>query len=240
MALTKIGNIINKLKSVEKSLEKYYAVYKICKCGVWFVDIPRTSSSSLKVELGIKYGWPYGKGNLLEKEFASLSYFSDHLKASQIQSILGNKNWEKLFTFTVVRNPWERMVSIYNYRKRKNQIPTDLTFKDYVKLYQEDNSSQLLKHPHLGKNIANMCDYISDEQGRVIVDYIVKYENREQDLQYVREKLNFPNLGKLTLQLASPKDINYQEYYDEESIEIVSSLFARDIKEFKYSFKFKS
>lgn len=227
---------VKRLEAIQKKIKVRYAVYKICKCGVWFIDIPRTSSSSIKVELGIKYGWPYGKQNLLEKNFASLSCFTDHINASKMRSIIGKKNWEKIFTFTVIRNPWERMVSIYHYRIRKNQIPSDLLFKDYLKLYQNNDLNPFLKHPHFGKNMANMIDYISDEQGKIIIDYVVRYENRDEQLQYVKEKINFPELGNLALQSASPTDNDYREYYDEESREIVSSIFKRDIEGFGYSF----
>ena len=33
----------------------------ILRRGIWFIDVPRTSSTSINTELGERFGRPYGK-----------------------------------------------------------------------------------------------------------------------------------------------------------------------------------
>ena len=47
-----------------------------------------------------------------------------HLSAPQLQAILGDEEFGRCFRFTVVRNPWERMVSRYNFTHVKSE-PSD-------------------------------------------------------------------------------------------------------------------
>jgi len=77
------------------------AIKKILEAGFWFIDIPRTSSSSLRIELGKRFGIPYGKKNLLDSKYSSEQIFPDHLTALEMKRIIGSDNWGKIFSFTI-------------------------------------------------------------------------------------------------------------------------------------------
>jgi len=62
------------------------------------VHIPKTAGSSLKEALG--GGW------------------SNHKDIARYRKELGEELFAKYFKFTVVRNPWDRMVSDYRYQRR--------------------------------------------------------------------------------------------------------------------------
>ena len=66
---------------------------QIKRNGFWFVDIPRTSSSSIKVELGNAYGAPYGKANLIESQFSTKQTIPDHVPAVYMRTHLGVESW---------------------------------------------------------------------------------------------------------------------------------------------------
>src|SRR6056297_3194700 len=104
----------------------------ILQHGLWFVDIPRTSSTSIRTELARWYGAPFGKKNVLDSQHVTEQFVPDHLPAHQFVEILGRPLWDQIFTFSIVRNPWDRTLSMFFYRRKKGNIPADWSFRDYV------------------------------------------------------------------------------------------------------------
>ncbi|SDM24968.1 Sulfotransferase family protein [Catalinimonas alkaloidigena] len=211
-------------------------VYDIRKHKFWFIDIPRTSSSSIKVELSHQFGPSYGKTNLLEKKFAQKSAFKDHRTAQEMQQVLGRALWDEIFKFTLVRNPWDRMVSLYAYRRKKGTIPPDLSFRDLV--LQFNSPRYMLAHALHARHsyYYPQVDFLQDAQGKMMVDFVGRYENREEDLKVIAERLGCPGLGRLLLQSAKPTK-HYATFYDEETREIIRRVYAQDIALFGYEFE---
>ena len=225
---------------------------QIRKHGVWFVDIPRTSSTSIKAELGIIYGLPYGKAKLINKQkwadklpgdyIARMKHhthqiFDDHIPAIEMQKIIGEKAWESLFTFTFVRNPWDRIISLYYTLKRALEIPGDMQFKEFVfalKNARKPKGESILR---LREYYFGSSDYVLDKDGNILVKYIAKYENRNNDIKRISLKLGYEKFGTLHVSLSTPRDIHYSKYYDEETREVVKDIYKEDIELFDYEFE---
>lgn len=77
-------------------------------------------------------------------------------------------------------------------------------------------------------------DWITDEEDRIIVDYIGKFESLEQDFNQICQKINMPELTLPHINITKRED--YRKYYDEQTREWVAKRFARTIKRFNYSF----
>lgn len=222
---------IPKLRS---KIEKAYGRFSIVRNGFWFVDIPRTSSSSIRTELGTQFGRAYAKKNVVEKKYSRSQIFDDHIPAKQMKDILGKPVWDRIFTFTIVRNPWDRVLSMYHYRKKKNNIPGEWTFYDYVCALGEahiDSSYFEFEGFRLGS-----ADYILGENGEIIVDFIAKYENRSHDLKVIASRLGLNKLGELHIQNAKPEELHYSTFYNSETQEIIRRLYSKDISLFGYEF----
>jgi Sulfotransferase family len=231
-----INRIIDKIKykcelgSARKAIKKY---------GFWFFDIPRTSSSSIKVELGQYFGRTFGKFNLIEESFRQKSFFADHMLAVEMRELLGKPTFDRIFKFTITRNPWDRMLSIYRYRQKVGQIPQNLTFKTYViqfdsPRYVSTESASPFDHRNY---YYSSLEFISDYNGNILIDYIGKYENREADLKKIAETIGMESLGKYCLQTAQKKSAHYSEFYDAETEKIVGRVFAEEIERFGYVFE---
>jgi hypothetical protein len=80
----------------------------------------------------------------------------------------------------------------------------------------------------------SQSSWITDNYGTISVDFIVRFENLEADLNKLAVMLELPlrNLPKLN----SVAYLNYKSLYDSELVELVSEIYADDIKNFKYSF----
>ncbi len=220
-----------------RKLEIFYGKVQIRRRGFWFIDIPRTSSSSIKAELGQLYGRAYSKLNIKDKGYGKQQIFADHLPAHQMREILTSDVWNSIFTFTIVRNPWDRLLSSYYYRKnRVKNLPEDMDFKKYVfELYHfmnHKNSPLFLYHGYY----YSAAEYILDEKEDKIINFIGKYENREEDIRYIGEKLNIPKFGSLHIQKAREIQEPYSKFYDDEMAQMVGKLYEKDIKLFDYKF----
>ena len=73
----------------------------------------------------------------------------------------------------------------------------------------------------------------------VLVSHIARYENREHDLQYIASRIGLPGFSKLHLNKANPRKEHYSHSYDDETQEIVRTLYAKDIQLFGYEFEDK-
>ena len=216
-----------------KILEKY-GRFSVLRHGIWFVDIPRTSSSSIRAELGKKFGRAYGKRNIIEKEHATPQIFKDHIPAREMRVLLGNSTWNRIFTFTIVRNPWDRTYSMYNYRKKINGLPQKWCFRDYVLALGTACADTPLFEYHGFRYGAS--EYVLGDSGKIIVDFVARYENRPHDLNALSSLIKTDTLGGLCIQKVSPNDKHYSEFYDEETKEIIRGLYKKDIELFEYEF----
>jgi hypothetical protein len=216
-------------------LKTTYGRFSVVRHGFWFVDIPRTSSSAIRFDLYRHFGIAHGKQNVLDSGFTTPQIFADHLSAKEMSNILGDSIWETLFTFTVVRNPWDRTFSIYNWRQKVCSIPKSWSFRDYVLALEICTSTSAYFNYHGHRYGA--ADYILGDKGNVIVDYVAKYENRLHDLQLIASRLNLDKLGVPIIQCASTDNKHYSQFYDDETVDIIRKLYPKDIEMFGYEFE---
>jgi chondroitin 4-sulfotransferase 11 len=155
-----------------------------------------------------------------------------HLFARDMKLIVGPEIWEEYYKFAFVRNPWDRLVSWYHMCQ---QYPSSNKFTLFVKEHAPTFHCFVTKAIHgIGvKTTHDQLDYITDESGNIIVDYIGKYETLQEDYLFLKNKLALPDEIP---HVNSSKRGNYREYYTEETMEIVAKRFQRDIDFWKYEF----
>ena len=177
-----------------------------------FVHINKTGGSSVEKALKIPF---------------------EHKTALEIIEEIGRKNWDRKLTFTVIRNPWDKVVSHYHYRVKTNQTnlrDNPIEFKEWVERTYGNQDVHYYDDP---KMFMPQMNWITDKNGNILVDEIIHFENLDDEFNEVLEKL-----GKNTTlpHVKSSNRGNYREYFDEETIEIVRSWFERDIERFGYQF----
>ena len=194
-----------------------------------FVHINKTGGTSLELilrKLSALYvgkwdnklyakNWD-GKHNLIEK----------YRKLAKKE--IGFKNY---FKFTIVRNPWDRLLSNYFYRKyiKYDGFIQDMSFKEWVvnsKTGDYSFENSLSKHEQF--------DWITDNHKEVLVDFIGRFENLQEDFDIICDKIGIPR-QELPHKNKS-KHKHYTEYYNDETRSIVAEKYAKDIEYFGYKF----
>lgn len=152
--------------------------------------------------------------------------------------------WDSLFKFAFVRNPWDRLVSWYSMIRQSvgAQPPHE---RNKLRQYVLDNAptftdfivrctATITENGGVKSFLFNQLDYITDEQGNVIVDFVGKYENFVPDLQLVLDRLDID----CDIPHANPsRHDHYSHYYTDETRQIVAERYARDIAYFGYQFE---
>lgn len=176
-----------------------------------FIHINKTGGSSIGRALKIPFG---------------------HKTALETIDEIGIDRWQKRYTFAVVRNPWDKVVSQYFHRKKTDQIDKEdsIEFNDWVKLAYGEQDLKYYNNP---KMFLPHYDWISDRENKILVNFICRFENLSQDFDYVCNQIN----KKAELpHLKASKRGNYRDYYEADTREIVASWFAKDIQNFNYQF----
>lgn len=158
----------------------------------------------------------------------------DHLMATEVIARIGIDKWNAAYKFTVVRNPWDKVVSHYEYRRKKNktQIASrNISFTDWVKMtYGEEKNTFYYNNP---RSFQPQVDWLKDIEGKISMDFIGKFESINKDFNHIRDVIG---LDATLPHLNASNRVSYQSYYDDETRDIVAHWFREDIEEFGYSF----
>jgi hypothetical protein len=177
-----------------------------------------------------------------------------HLTAAEYLTCgyLTRKEFDACFRFSFVRNPWDRIVSEYKYRG----FPVKIDFKTYLfKRLPSPGWSDGYSH------IIPQHDFLHDQEGRLLVNFIGRYESLQADFDKVCARIGIPPTPlprvNRSLEEARPTSFrelrkqvrralwsrerkhtfpHYTEYYDDESRAFVGEMYRKDIEAFSYSF----
>ena len=108
-----------------------------------------------------------------------------HLTASEYITCghVTPEQFDSYFKFSFVRNPWARIVSEYKYRG----YPKKIDFKTYLfKHLPKPGWSDEYRH------IMPQYNFLYDEKGKLLVDFVGKFENLQNDFYKVCKRLGFP------------------------------------------------
>lgn len=190
-----------------------------------FIHIPRTAGTSISRHI-------HPQASRMYLAHATASFVKYQL------DMTGPAVWDKLFTFAFVRNPWERLVSWYLFYRRHRKGRKVLPFHDFI----QRDSMIMGSFAHNGwtdTNLWSQAIFLTDNatpSGNIMVDFVGKYENIDEDFAYICSKLELPMHIRKKNNVAA---YNYKDYYTDEDAARVEKLCAWEIKQFGYKFETK-
>lgn len=143
-----------------------------------------------------------------------------HFSVNQYIKKYGESMWNNYFTFSFVRNPWDRVISWIRYRDKRHNLYGGRL-----------NSSIIKKEVRINNSYYNMLSL--DGSGGSI-DFIGRFENLQHDCNVVCGKIGIPQKKLPHENKTNHK--HYTEYYDNETKELIAEKFAKDIEYFGYKY----
>ena len=144
------------------------------------------------------------------------------------------------FKFAFVRDPWDRLVSAYEFLRAGGMNEGDRRWAEWALSPFPDFESFVLKWL-TEKNIETKIHFVPqhrflcDPEGQLQVDMLGRYENLLRDLRVIQTKLDsqtpIPHLNSSSKD-ASPRD--FRAYYTHKSAKRVQEVYARDMELFGY------
>ena len=218
-----------------------------------FVHVPKTAGQSIEQFFMDRLGldWDADRAEVLlgdnpdpSRGTEKLAHLSAHEYVSE--GFISLEEFDSLFKFSFVRNPFERIVSEYRYRNYFHHR----SFSDFV----------LHKLPEPGwddkyRHVMPQYEMLYSPGGECLVDFVGRFENLQADFDEVCGRLGITD-SELPHRNPSNKKSrnlkrrfrnrlfrngenekkNYTEFYDDRTLEAVTEYYRKDIEAFGYTF----
>jgi hypothetical protein len=179
-----------------------------------FIHVPKVAGTSIK---NILFPGSTGIGHKL-----AMDYYLD-----------APEKFEKYFVFAFVRNPYDRLVSAYNYLMQGGKGGAkDIDFRDrYLTAYEDftDFVVHGLNKPEMASywHFMQQHYYVVNFRGEIMVDFIGHFETLEEDFNKVAQRLGvdvtLPHTNKSIRH-------TYQSYYTDETRRIAYEYYKKDFE----------
>lgn len=204
-----------------------------------FVHIPKTGGTSLALALEDKAmkddvligDTPKAKKRRKRvKDVQTSGRLWKHSKLVDVYGLVDQAQMEEYFVFTLVRNPWDRMVSYYHWLQDQNFDHPHVTLAKEVEFSSFLNAG--LTQAMMRNDGA--ARYVSDRDGVDRCDLYLRLEHLAQDVEVLEDAIGV-RLGMVPHANKSERGA-YQGYYSEADRALVGDAFAADIERFGYGF----
>jgi len=205
-----------------------------------FIHIAKTGGTSIRKALR-KYrgGGLYTPAMVVTSQIDQLTRhrigckLARHAGANPAREMLPRDLFDSLFKFSIVRNPWDLQVSSYHHVRLDPEASREFeTFEEFIRYkFREDRPYQfkldIARRPQLRSLV--------DMDGNLLVDFVGRYENLEEDFAIICERIGIPVVPLPHLRRAGDRH-QYREYYTEKLRDVVAEVYRPDIDTFGYSF----
>jgi hypothetical protein len=198
-----------------------------------FIHIPRTGGTALTqavaphvcAELG--NAW-YPKTQEEGRAGWQGKFHTTHMHSRIVEEPSYRRDY---FTFSIVRNPWDRVVSLW---KRYNK---GRTMKDFLLDIRDSDKATAARCLRW-----NQVDWLVGKEGKhTVVDFVCRTERLEKGVEFVCGEVGLPPLKLLRFNTykwhTGDERTRFDLFEDFETINIAAKIYARDIKAYGYDFE---
>ena len=206
-----------------------------------FVDIPRTGSTNLRVQIGKKHPL-YRKRHAIDPTQSSTgtdhSLNPCHRFACEWKAILPADIWQSCYKFAFCRNPFARVKSLHSYLtcyESKTIGFDDFIYSLRAPRYHDRNFPH---SSHLRSKIflSTQSSFICDADGGLLVDKVYCYENYTDSVKDLNSFLGMELDGTTRVQVSKTQsDENEKSCWTDELAGIVVDYYRDDFNLLGYS-----
>jgi hypothetical protein len=184
--------------------------------------IPRPESRIAHLKSRVKLEWDYHK--YLPRS---------HETIVSVQRRMPVDRFQRYFKFAFVRNPWDRLVSEYEFLLERPEHARHSRVKKLA------NFEQFI-HMQIPRKDAYQINTLCNRKGEYLMDFVGKLENLQNDWETVCKRIGIDHEAlprrNATEARAANAGRRFQDYYDKSSRDLVARHWAREIEMFDYHF----
>ncbi len=204
-----------------------------------FVHIPKTGGTSLALALEARAhrddiligDTPKAfKRKARIKTLTAKGRLWKHSTLADLDGAFSSSDLDAMFIFTLVRNPWDRMVSYYHWLRGQSFDHPAVT------LAKSEPFDGFILHPDTNASLQAFpaARYVTDAAGVERCSAYVRLEHLAEDIAPVEAHLGFAlNMPHAN---ASERPSDYRRAYTSQTVETVATMCADDIARFDYRF----
>lgn len=213
--------------------------------GFVFVHVPKAAGTSVTNELSkyttyqdLEIGGTHF-GEQIHSAYNKRFDLAKHTPSSGIRNVIGDVDWDKMFTFSIVRNPYDRVISTYKFLKKWEGTPEEFKnilgefsdINEYIlsDIWEESDGPDFIFRPQ--------TFWLTDQNDRskVIVDFVGKLETLDKDLAYIMSCIEGKEIKPSKIPQLNKTEGAFE--LSKESIEKINHVYARDFKFWGYESK---
>jgi len=205
-----------------------------------FYWMPKCAGFSINEVLRANFGDQYVEHNnghpaVFDQNLKHATFYHSHVPALVESGYITAKWVASTFGFAFVRNPWDRVVSLFHYlRKTAFKVNLPQTFGEFVEIVVKGDYPKPGAKSSTGYEQANnLLDWLRPD-GVWLPKFVGRFERLQEDWAILAvilglEKLRLPHRNPTT-------HAPYQEYYDTPHRNMIAEHFASEIDVFDYIF----
>jgi len=220
-----------------------------------FVAVSKTGSCSVRNSMT-----KAGLGRQLDRNNLHPDLMWSHPQHYNIRDyrvIMEEEDFNNRYKFAFVRNPWDRLVSNFTATCKSNGdngyilSPRDRQspekFQDWARAalgteYWDVDCYRRPQCRHQRTTSEPLLDWLTDEDGNILVDFIGRFEILEADYTVALDRIEMLTGYRIPREPLPKKNVtgvghHYSFYYDDELVEMVRDRFKKDIDYFGYEYE---
>jgi hypothetical protein len=168
--------------------------------GFIFIHIPKTGGTSIKEQLR-EYGHEADIYIDRPADAAALVGINErkirkHSSAVQVHQALGSAEFDRLFKFCFVRNPFIRTMSLFRFLRFNFRSWPRSEMMESLDTLEKFVGSPIFRGTGPGGIASSQVHWLADKTGAIRVNFIARVERLDADFREIRTRLALPCSGK--------------------------------------------
>jgi hypothetical protein len=202
-----------------------------------FIRIPKNASTSMYSHLGdfnlVHKHEKIFHDSLFRNKIYRSWFSTSHAKPDEIFKVFGRMVRDYM-SFAIVRNPFDRAVSMFQHAKENNLSDlygesADSSFEDFCEIMKESRENNI-------KNFIGIHQPVEWLNGAFQPNFILRFENLKNDFKEMLDACEIKHISSDIPHENSSKRSDYKDYYNSNAKKIIEKVFEKDIDTFKYTY----